>query len=115
MRAVVFWLPIVVWLGVEIYLLQGVCSACGGLSQSCPGGGDCSEIAGIMGVWGLPASLLPGLLLHIVPCGTLNSVVLALIFCAAGVIQWYFIMRGVELLLTKLYRWLRPAGRASAV
>lgn len=110
MRRILFWLPIVLWLVVEIYLLQGVLFDCGGLSQRCPGGRDCSEIGGLMVAWGLPASLLPALFTHALPCGTVTSVALVILFCAAGVIQWYYIIRGVELLLTKLYRLLRPVG-----
>jgi hypothetical protein len=102
-----FWLPIVLWLAVEIFLLQVVVLDCGGLSQSCRGGTDCSEIAGWMGLWGLPSSLFPALLAHALPCDTATSIALVLLFCAAGAIQWYCIMRALESLLTKLRLWFR--------
>ena len=106
-RRGLFWLPIVLWLAVEMFLLRIVLLDCGGLSQSCPGGTDCSEIAAWMLVWGLPGSLLPGLLTQALPCATATSVALGILFCAAGVIQWYYIMRGLESVLTKLLRWFR--------
>jgi len=60
-----------------------------------------------MGLWGVPSSLLVALVFNGLPiegCTTAAFLAAALAFCIAGLIQWYFIMRGVELLLTKLYR-----------
>lgn len=64
-----------------------------------------------MVAWGLPISLIPALLTNVLPCSTANVIALGLLFCAAGVIQWYYILRGVESLLRELYRWLRSMGR----
>lgn len=116
MRRVLFWLPIVLWLAVEVYLLQGVLFACGGWGETCHGR-DCGEISALMGAWGLPISLPVGLILDALfleGCSTADFIVAALAFCVTGLIQWYFIMRGVESLLAKLYGWLRSMRRDTA-
>jgi hypothetical protein len=85
---------------------------CGGLFGDCHGR-DCSEVSGLMGVWGLPISLPVSLVFYALPiegCTIAAFIVGALAFCGAGLIQWYFIMRRAEMLLTKLYRLLRPHG-----
>lgn len=66
MHRVWFWLPMALWLVVEIYLLQGVFSACGGWGGTCHGR-DCSEISGFMGIWGLPISIIVELVFEALP------------------------------------------------
>lgn len=116
MRRILFWLPIVLWLAVESYLLRIVWLDCGGLVGDCHGT-DCSEVSALMGIWGLPSSLLVAYAYDALPiagCSRAVSIAAALTFSAAGLIQWYYIMRGVESLLTKLYGWLRSMGRNTA-
>jgi hypothetical protein len=83
------------WLAVEVFLLRAVFLDCGGLFGSCHGK-DCSEISGLMGIWGLPISIIVGLAFEALPiegCSKVVSVVAAVSFCLAGTMQWYFIIR----------------------
>lgn len=105
-RRLRFWLPMVLWLVVEIYFLRGVYSACGGWGGSCHGR-DCSEISGLMGIWGLPISIIVGLVFEALPiegCNTAVFFAAALAFCISGFLQWYLIVLGVESMLIKLRR-----------
>lgn len=109
-----FWLPIVFWLAVEIYWLQGA------LSVSCAlqPGGNRHEVFMLVFLWGFPASVpvavaLDAFLAFSFECSTGGCIVLWLIYCIVGLIQWYFILRGLECLLTRLYRQLRGPRRGA--
>lgn len=105
---VLFWLPIVLWLAVEIYLLKIM------LINWKPGG-DFPESAVLVLFWGFPSSILVMLLAVLLsmvlpvklPTGSISVVLLWILLCVAGLIQWYYIMRGLESVLTKLLRWFR--------
>ena len=57
MSRVLFWLPLLFWLVVEIYLLQGA------LSVSClQPGGNRYEVFMVLAFWGFPSSLLASFL-----------------------------------------------------
>jgi len=105
---VLFWLPIVLWLAVEIYLLTIM------LINWKPGG-DFPESAALVLFCGFPSSILVMLLAVLLSMmlpvkfstGSISVILLWILLCVAGLIQWYYIMRGVESLLTRLYRWFR--------
>jgi hypothetical protein len=118
MRRVLFWLPIALWLAVELYLFRLVLLNCYGSQPK-----DCPDTAGAMLLWGLPSSVLLELVLYpfalaLGPSSPLDSIagqIAQLLLCGvAGLIQWYFIMRGVELLLKRLHRRLHPTSRGAA-
>ncbi len=90
-----FWLPIVLWLAVEMFLLRAVFLDCGGWGGGCRGT-DCGEVAILMCLWGLPISVPVALVVNAFPiesCSTAAFFIVALSFCVAGVMQWYFILR----------------------
>jgi hypothetical protein len=47
---------------------------------------------------------------NISECSTGGCVAVWLLFCAGGLIQWYYVLRGLEWAATKLYRRLRSIG-----
>lgn len=112
MRRVLFWLPLLFWLAVEIYLLEVA------LSVSCDQpGGNRQEVAFGIFLWGLPGSILPAVFLQLIPdrflpsgCSTGGSIGAWLLYCVVGLVQWYFILEGLEWVVRKLYRRLRKIG-----
>jgi hypothetical protein len=115
---VLFWSPIALWLAVEIYLFRLVFLNC----YCGPRPTDCPDTARAMVLWGFPSSVLLGLTLYPfalpLPSSLVDSTAIQLaqllLLGVAGVIQWYYIMRGVELLLTKLYRRFCAPDRGAA-
>jgi hypothetical protein len=108
MRRLWFWLPLLLWLAVEIYLLQGA------MSVSCDPqpGGNRREVFIVLFLWGLPSSVLVTLVAGIFfdSCSTGGCIGVWLLYCSIGLIQWYFALRGLEWVATKLYQRLRSIG-----
>src|ERR1700674_1742848 len=100
MGRLLFWLPLLFWIAVEIYLLQGA------LSVSClpQPGGNRHEVFMVLGFWGFPSSILASFLADVVnisECSTGGCVAVWLLFCAAGFIQWYYVLKGLEWIVTR--------------
>jgi hypothetical protein len=103
MGRLLFWLPLLFWLAVEIYLLQVA------LSVNClfQPGGNRHEVFQILALWGFPSSMLAFFLADafwISECSTGGCVAVWLLCCAAGFIQWYFALKGLAWIATKIYR-----------
>ena len=92
MRRLLFWLPLLLWIAVEIHLLQVA------LSVSCvQAGGNRYEVFMALAFWGFPSSMLASLLadaFSMGQCSTLGCVSVWTLYCAAGFLQWYFVLSG---------------------
>jgi hypothetical protein len=112
MRRLWFWLPLLLWLAVEFYLLQGA------LSLSCvQPGGNRHEVFLVVFLWGLPSSILAAFLADAFwfnACSTVGCIAVWLVYCIVGFIQWYYVLRGLEWVATKLYQRLRSIGTGAA-
>jgi hypothetical protein len=105
------WLPLALWLALEVYVLVA------GLLTSCKPqiGGDRAETVIVLFFLSFPASVVLGVLeLPLAkvlsdPCSTTEYVAQWFACCGVGFVQWYFVLRGVDWVMTKLYRRLRMA------
>jgi len=101
-RALLFWLPLVFWVAVEMYWLEEA------LSVSCAlqPGGNRMEVFMLILLWGLPSSVLVALLADrlLSACTTSGCVAVWLLYCSIGLTQWYFILRSLGWAATRLYR-----------
>ncbi len=99
MRRALFWLPIVLWLSVEVYLLRIL------FLNSKPGG-DPGALGPVL-LWGFPSSIIAVFVSGVLPVDystTGGFVAQGLLFGIAGVIQWYLVLGGgLSRLLRKLW------------
>jgi hypothetical protein len=97
----VIWVPLLLWLAFEIHLLESA------LSVTCEPqpGGDRMEVFLVMFLTGLPGTLLtfvPSWFFD--PCTTYGCVVLWFFYCSVVLVQWYYILRGLDWAATRLLR-----------
>ena len=111
-RQLLLWVPLLLWLVAETCLLAAA------LSESCTlqSDGNRHEAFLMMFFWGYPSSIPVALISDDLPdpCTMGGCIVLWLVYCVAGLVQWYFVLRGLEWFSTRLYRGLRAIRRSTA-
>jgi hypothetical protein len=111
-HSLLIWVPLLVWLAAEVYLLFAA------LSVSCEPqpGGDRMEVFMVLGLSGFPASTVVALIpdRYLDACNTSGCTAAWLLYCAVGLVQWYFVLRALNWATTKLYQRFRAIGTRTA-